>query len=221
MRRWLELGILLGGGAWAVAVAIEADLPGAWRALMHATSGGERAWLFVLFLVPSALGYVLDACAWRASFGGKPPAVAFGALFGIRLAGEAVNQGAPLLSLGGEPVEMLLLGGPGGSREDGAASVIAARFILTLAQALYAGLAVLLAPAAWTGWTRVPFEIAALVGLLLGAVVVVGRRGGGVLARGACARRADLVDDGAGARRLHECRHHAHVLHPRQPGQSG
>jgi hypothetical protein len=176
MRRWLELGILLGGGAWAVAIAVEADLPGAWRTLMHATSGGERAWLFVLFLVPSAISSVLDACAWRATFGSTPLAVAFGRLFGIRLAGEAVNQATPLLTVGGEPVKMLLLGGSGISREDSAASVIASRFILALGQALYAGLAVLLAPAAWTGLPRVPFEVAALVGLLLGVVFIVGWR---------------------------------------------
>src|SRR5437660_2095532 len=109
MRILARLLLLVAALAWAAFVLVRADLPAAWAALAQSTSAGQR-WLLVgLFLIPSGIALWLDTHGWLACFGADRPQVPFSRLATIRLAGEAVNQATPFLSLGGEPVKAVLL----------------------------------------------------------------------------------------------------------------
>lgn len=146
--------MLLAALALAATVVFHADLPSAWRQL-RAVATPERAWLLALaFFAPSGIACWLHTHAWVASFGGGGPALRFGQLFAIRLAGDAVNQVTPLLALGGEPVKAALFRTAGGSAAHGAAAVLAARWMMTLAQVLLVGLAIALAACQGNGSPR-------------------------------------------------------------------
>ena len=137
MRKLLKIALVVAALAWAGLVLVQADLPAAWHVLTGATSAGARWAILCGFLVPSAVSCWLDAHGWLAAFGGRKPGVGFGRLLSIRVAGEAVNQATPLLSLGGEPVKAMLLSANGGyspetttGLADSGASVAGSRFVI-------------------------------------------------------------------------------------------
>ncbi len=101
------------------------------------------SWRFPLLLAPFGLVAVLDTLGWRYTFGRRLPA--FGTLFPVRMAGEAVNLTTPTASLGGEPVKALLLTRARVSLEEGLASVVIAKTTLVLAQGLFLSLGLALA----------------------------------------------------------------------------
>lgn len=85
-----------------------------------------------LILVPYALGTIVDAEGWRATFARTPPSRWL--LFRVRLTGEALNNLTPTAYLGGEPVKAYLLRRFGVPLSDGASSVILAKSALTISQ---------------------------------------------------------------------------------------
>jgi uncharacterized protein (TIRG00374 family) len=92
------------------------------------------SWRLVLVLIfPTCLVAVTDTVAWRFTFL-KPPR-SFARLFGVRLAGEAVNMATPTASVGGDLVKAYLLR-PGVPLREGLASVIADKTASVVAQVL-------------------------------------------------------------------------------------
>lgn len=170
MRKALHLVILLGSLAWAGYVLAQANIPAAWASLSTHASGSQRWMLAALFVLPSLFAYWVDTHGWIATFGSRRPDVPFGRLFSIRLAGEAVNQSTPFMSLGGEPVKALLVSAEGESTSQGSTAVGAARFVMTLAQVVYVALAVALGL-----WSLPPSSHRALwaFGVFPGAVGVI------------------------------------------------
>lgn len=171
MRNLLKVVILTAALAAAAFVLFQADLPGAWESLCRTTSASQRWLVCGLFLLPTAASYWLDTHGWIYSFGAARPRASFWRLFWIRLAGEALNQATPLMSLGGEPVKAMLL--PEGDRAEaaGATSVMSAKFVMTLAQSAYVVWGIALALAAAPGHLPVLARFG-LFPLMLGAVLV-------------------------------------------------
>ena len=92
------------------------------------------SWRLALVLVfPTCLVVIADTMAWRFTFL-KPPR-SFARLFGVRLAGEAVNLATPTASVGGDLVKAYLLR-PGVPLREGLASVIADKTTGVVAQVL-------------------------------------------------------------------------------------
>ena len=92
------------------------------------------SWRLVLVLVfPTCLVAITDTMAWRFTFL-KPPR-SFPRLFGVRLAGEAVNLATPTASVGGDLVKAYLLR-PSVPLREGLASVIADKTASVVAQVL-------------------------------------------------------------------------------------
>ncbi len=95
-------------------------------------------------------------------------------------AGEAVNQATPLLSLGGEPVKAVLVAAETDAGQESAASVAAARFVMTLAQVLLVTLGLVVGfgrlrstPGSLVGFALFPMALGVfMVGLLVGYLVV-------------------------------------------------
>ncbi len=137
MRRLLKLFIIVAALGWAAYVLVRADLPAAWSALARNTSGGERWLLVAAFLLPSLGTAWLDTEGWRRSFAGGSVTPSFGRLFAARLAGEALNQSTPFLSLGGEPVKAVFAASQQTSGAESASAVAVARLTITLAQILF------------------------------------------------------------------------------------
>ena len=97
--------------------------------------------LVVILVFPTCLVAIADTLAWRCTFL-RPPR-SFARLFGIRLAGEAVNLATPTASVGGDLVKVYLLR-PGVPLREGLASVIVDKTTSVVAQllALFGGLVV-------------------------------------------------------------------------------
>lgn len=92
------------------------------------------SWRLVLVLVfPTCLVTIVDTVAWRFTF--LEPPRSFARLFGVRLAGEAVNLSTPTASVGGDLVKAYLLR-PGLPLREGLASVIADKTTGVVAQVL-------------------------------------------------------------------------------------
>ena len=127
------LALLVGAG-WALGPA------------QVAAQVGAIGWGFALILLAYAPMQVFDTLGWRAAFCPGERLPGFGALMGIRLAGEALNILTPLGTLGGEPTKALLLRERGVPLATGAASVVVARTLMAIAQIAFTmlGLALLL-----------------------------------------------------------------------------
>lgn len=150
MRRLIHLALLIGALGWAGWILVHADLPGAWHTLQRNASGIPAGWLIIAFLAPYALNGWFDTHGWILTFGTRRPNASFARLYGIRLAGEALNQATPFMSLGGEPVKALLLEPREADRADSAASVAVARVVITMAQVSYVAIGMLLSiPTLW------------------------------------------------------------------------
>ena len=180
MRHLVKWLILAESLVWAAAVLIQADLPGAWHDVVLTTSPLQRGLLAILFLIPAGLACWVETHGWIATFGARRPGISFSRLFCIRLAGEAVNQATPFMSLGGEPVKAMLVAAETEAIQESAASVAAARFVMTLAQVLLVSLGLVVgygplhtSSGALVGFGLFPLLLGAFMLFLLAAYLVV------------------------------------------------
>ncbi|MCP5007446.1 MAG: flippase-like domain-containing protein [Planctomycetes bacterium] len=97
-------------------------------------------WKILFLLLPFGLVFVLDTLGWKYSF--KETNVRFRNLFTIRLAGEALNMIIPSANLAGEPVKAYLLKKHNVSMNDGIASVVISKALMTISQILFVMLGV-------------------------------------------------------------------------------
>ncbi len=105
-----------------------------WVAVGGALKG--LGYLGVLLLVPYFVVYVVDAWAWRMSFG-SPTGVGFWRMFRIRWCGEAVNNLVPTAYVGGEAVKVLLLQREGVQASESTAAALISKTAQTIGQVLF------------------------------------------------------------------------------------
>jgi hypothetical protein len=170
--RAVRIGVFLVALAFAAWAVSQADLPTAFDYVANRTSASQRWLLLLAVLLPSGLGTALHTSALAAAFGREGSGVAWGRLWGIRLAGEAINQVTPFLSLGGEPVKAALYGSLGGSVLRGASAVAAARMVMTFAQCLLVTAAVLLTATWLPASTKAMWAFWAFPGLVGVAILI-------------------------------------------------
>lgn len=118
--------------------------------------------LAVLLVVPAAAVALLRTLAWRLTFIRTPPA--FCQLFGVRLAGEALNLGPP----SGEPMKAYLLR-PSVPLVEASAAVIVDKTSITIAQVLFLGLGL----GVTLRWLEVPADFHGAMGALFGIQILV------------------------------------------------
>ncbi|HEV8714075.1 MAG TPA: lysylphosphatidylglycerol synthase domain-containing protein [Candidatus Binatia bacterium] len=96
----------------------------------------QISWCILLVIAAEMIGDAVNTYGWRYLFPSKQRAVPFSALYGIRLAGTAVNAVTPTAMVGGEVLKALCLKKylP---LSDGLATVISAKLSLMLGQALF------------------------------------------------------------------------------------
>jgi len=95
-------------------------------------------WGAPIILVPYALVALLDVQGWSRVLPRRANATAsFWSLYGIRLAGEAVNNLTPTAGLAGEPLKVYLLRQRGVDAGDGIASVMMSKVALVISQVLF------------------------------------------------------------------------------------
>ncbi len=92
--------------------------------------------LFVM-LIPSVIMYALEAYGWKIILGPAAERISFGKILAIRTAGEVVNMTTPTAYVGGEPLKAYLLQRHHIPMVEGLASVVIAKTIMTIAQALF------------------------------------------------------------------------------------
>lgn len=97
----------------------------------------QLGWYFSLILLPYILVFALDTIGWRYAFNEYAPGLGFMGLFAARMAGESINCITPSGYIGGEPVKAYLLKSYDVPLVDGMASVVISRTIMTIAQALF------------------------------------------------------------------------------------
>jgi len=96
----------------------------------------QISWCILLVIAAEMIGDVVNTYGWRCLFPSTERIVPFSALYGIRLAGTAVNAVTPTAMVGGEVLKALFL------KKDlplsaGLASVISAKLSLLLGQAVF------------------------------------------------------------------------------------
>ena len=96
----------------------------------------QIGWCVLLVITAELIGDVVNTYGWRSLFPAEERIVPFSTLYGIRLAGAAVNAVTPTAMVGGEGLKALFLKKylP---LSDGLASVISAKLSLMLGQALF------------------------------------------------------------------------------------
>jgi glycosyltransferase 2 family protein len=98
----------------------------------------KLGWLTPVVLFPFLLVYVIDAIAWKISFGRDSlPNVGFFTLFRIRWCGEAINYILPTAYVGGEVVKVFMLQKRGVSTEIGASASVVSKSCQTLAMVIF------------------------------------------------------------------------------------
>ena len=165
--------LCLAGGVWLAYHFLAPHIPASSEALAGV------GWRILPFLGVSLLLYWLDAWGWRLTLTeGVPPPL--WRLFSIRMAGEAVNRITPLASLGGEPLKVHLLVRRGYPLEDGMASIVVAKFAMTLSQIAFILSGLALAKAYLPVGTGVLLGLAsfpsAVLLLMSGVAALEGRR---------------------------------------------
>jgi len=133
----LALGMALTGVLWwkiGLGAVLSAFSALSWR-------------LLLLVTIPALLMVTCDTLGWRFAF--RRDRVPFRTLLPVRLAGEAVNLTTPTASVGGEAVKAWLLR-PYVPLEEGLSSVIIAKTTITISQALFLLLGLVVA------WSVVP-----------------------------------------------------------------
>jgi uncharacterized protein (TIRG00374 family) len=92
---------------------------------------------FLVILLPTTCVYLLEAAAWRLTLGPDADCLGFGRLWAIRMAGEMVNMATPTAYVGGEPVKAYLLAQSGVPAVQGIGSVVVAKTVQTIAEAVF------------------------------------------------------------------------------------
>jgi uncharacterized protein (TIRG00374 family) len=128
------------------------------------TAARALSWRIVVIVVfPHVVVALLHTLAWRCLF--QPPRVSLGRLFGVRLAGEALNAGTA--SVGGEPVKAYLLR-PWVSFADACTALVVEKTSITVAQVLFLALGLAVAIPLF----ELPADFLAAMWALLGLQVV-------------------------------------------------
>jgi glycosyltransferase 2 family protein len=107
-----------------------------------ASLGHLTWWQFLLICLPYGAVMAVDTLGWLYAFPGNP--ASFGRMFAARTAGEAVNVVTAVGGVGGEAVKVWLLR-PAVSYEESVPSVVIAKTTITIAQALFLVLGLVLA----------------------------------------------------------------------------
>lgn len=136
MKAFWKPGLLLAGLGLFGWYLSRADLRAVGETL------ARLGWLAPLTLLPYFCVYVVDAIGWRFCLPAQLH-LSFLKLFGIRWAGEAVNNVVPSASVGGEAVKVYLLRQRGIPARIGTSSVVVGRTAQTVAQLLFILLAAL------------------------------------------------------------------------------
>jgi uncharacterized membrane protein YbhN (UPF0104 family) len=173
--RWVRPLLLLAAAAFIAWLVWYLGPGSVWEAI-HAL--GWR--LGIVVLMPFSMAVVLDTLGWRSLLSDRlisRSRVPFTALFGARLAGEAVNLATPIATIGGEPLKAYLV------RDrlplaEGLASVIVDKTTVVIGQALFLVAGLIMARAL----EPPPAMVYAMTGLL--AAEILGA-GGFALAQGA------------------------------------
>jgi uncharacterized protein (TIRG00374 family) len=98
----------------------------------------KLGWLTPVVLVPFLFVYLIDAIAWKISFGRERlPNVGFFTLFRIRWCGEAINYILPTAYLGGEVIKVFMLQKRGVSTAIGASASVVSKSCQTLAMVIF------------------------------------------------------------------------------------
>lgn len=113
---------------------------GPWTIFTHLWALG---WKLPIIFSPYLMVYLLDTEGWRHTLGKRT--LSFHKLFAIRMAGEAFNHLTPLAYLGGEPLKASLLKQHGIPLDQGLASVVVAKTVMTLAQLVFVTWGIVLA----------------------------------------------------------------------------
>lgn len=130
LARWVSLFLLAAGLAFFGLLIYTLDAGAIARELRRAGT------YFPLIILPYFLAYGVDTLGWRCCFAEKP-AIGFRRLYWVRLIGESMNTITPAAYLGGEPVKVLLMERHGVTMVDGASSVVVAKTVMTLAEAVF------------------------------------------------------------------------------------
>jgi uncharacterized protein (TIRG00374 family) len=192
--RYLRLVLLLAGCAAVVFLVVRIGVGSLVSAFQTLTW-----WQFLLVCLPYALIMTVDTLGWRFAF--SRDRVPFLSLLGARVAGEALNLVTAVASVGGEAVKAWLIR-RNVSYEESVPSVIIAKTTITMAQALFLLVGVVIA------WLALPLdsvvirsmlwllvvEVFAVAGFLLAQVTGLVRRGGRLLAWSGVARDASYAD---------------------------
>jgi putative membrane protein len=159
--RWLRAALLLGGAALFALLVWEIGP----RAIV--TSFSRLGWtLLVVLVFPFCVITAFDTLGWRYAF--RRDRVSFWALARARTAGEAVNGTTPTGSVGGEAVKAWLLRDRVPFRES-LPSVIVAKTTITIAQALFLLIGVVVA---WATLGEHPSWLLKPMAMLLGLEVL-------------------------------------------------
>ncbi len=179
--RIVRLLLLLAGLAFIAYLIYEVGPASVWDSIR------TLSWrLLVVVGFPYGLTTTLDTLAWSCAF--RERRTPFGALWGARLAGEAVNATTPTASVGGEPVKAYLVR-RWVSLGEGLASVIVDKTTIVVGQGLFLALGLAIAATATSLSGPVMTAMLVLLGLEVVAV------GGFVFAqtRGAAGRGGRLL----------------------------
>ncbi len=125
-------------------------------------------WQFLLVCLPYALITAVDTLGWHYAFPGDP--APYPRMLAARVAGEAVNVVTAVGSVGGEAVKVWLLR-PAVSYEESVPSVVIAKTSITIAQALFLVLGLVLAKTTVAVDSRF---ISGMLGLIVFEVIAVG-----------------------------------------------
>ncbi len=212
--RWLRAALLLGGAALFAFLVWQIGP----RAI--AASFGELGWRLAIVLVfPFSLITACDTLGWRFAF--RRDRVSFWTLVRARVAGEAVNGTTPTGSVGGEAVKAWLIRGRVPYRES-LPSVIVAKTTITMAQALFLLLGIVVAWAmlpAREAWLLEPMTV--LLGLEALAVggFVYAQMSGMVAGGGRLLQRMGLVRAAHHGLPLRRIDRSLSLFYRRQPGR--
>jgi glycosyltransferase 2 family protein len=120
-----------------------------WTGLMHSFLQGARYW--PLLLLPYGLTSYFWAVSWNCLLAGRQGCPQLRRLFSLRLAGEALNQLTPTVSLGGEPFKALRLHALGVALPEATASLVIHKTLMVLSLVLYIVICLVMIPTTLPG----------------------------------------------------------------------
>jgi putative membrane protein len=138
IRRLVSLLLLAAGLAFFGVLIYTLDAGAIGRELARAGP------YFPLIIIPYLVANSLDTVGWRYSFN-KKPSIRLRHLLWLRIIGESMNTITPAAYMGGEPVKVLLLERHGVGMMDGASSVVVAKTVMTIAEAIFILIGIMIA----------------------------------------------------------------------------